>query len=330
MPWTVLLQSPWLAASVSGLLVATASFVLLLQAVQMLPEPKTLEQQRLERLRLRGHGTSAAAVPTRAQLLDKDHWVERLKPLAIKLYGSSDEFLQQIALLLSRAGQPCHAEAIMTFLGQRLFSALVVGGGFFLGLLPLPIPFFLKATALVMGLYAGGLLPMMRLRGLARQRGEEIQRTLPDVLDLMVVCVQAGLVLDATLKRVSTECQLVAPVLSLELHRLGRELNAGLPRAEAFQQLGERNGVDELKSLCALIVQSDRMGVGIAQALKVFSEDLRTRRRQRAEELASKASVKMTVPLVFFVFPPLMIILMGPMAIEIVKVFGGGSMTAGP
>jgi tight adherence protein C len=132
----------------------------------------------------------------------------------------------------------------------------------------------------------------------------------------MVVCVEAGLGLDATIQRVAEETERIAPEISHEFKRLNKELNAGISRAEAFQNLGQRAGVDELRSLCAMVIQSDKMGTSVADTLRVFADDLRVKRRQKAEELAAKASIKMTFPLVFFVFPPLFIVLMGPIVIQ--------------
>jgi tight adherence protein C len=137
----------------------------------------------------------------------------------------------------------------------------------------------------------------------------------------MVVCVEAGLSLDATIQRVADETERIAPELSYELKRLNKELSAGIPRTEALQALGQRVGVDELRSLCGMIVQADKMGTSIADTLRIYADDLRTRRRQRAEELAAKAGIKMTFPLVLFIFPPLFIILMGPIVINAVQSF---------
>jgi tight adherence protein C len=174
---------------------------------------------------------------------------------------------------------------------------------------------------LIAGLLIGSRLPEMGLKGKANKRKDDIRFSLADVLDLMVVCVEAGLGLDATLNRVSEEAMRISPPMGKEFKRVTKELNAGLPRSDVFGQLGKRVGVDELRSLCALIVQSDKMGTSIADGLRVYAEDLRVRKRQRAEELAAKASIKMTLPLVFFVFPPLMIILLGPAVLSMMDMF---------
>ena len=111
----------------------------------------------------------------------------------------------------------------------------------------------------------------------------------------------------------------MAPELAQEFKRLTRELNAGISRTEAFQALGSRSGVEELKSLCALIIQTDKLGTSIGDTLRIYADDMRTKRRQRAEELASKASVKMTLPLVFFIFPSIFVVTVGPGAINIME-----------
>ena len=123
---------------------------------------------------------------------------------------------------------------------------------------------------------------------------------------------------------VADETGRLAPEISHEFKRLNRELNAGIPRVEAFQNLGDRAGVDSMKSLCALIIQSDKLGTSIADVLRIYADDLRVKRRQRAEELASKASIKMTFVLVFFVFPSMFIVLLGPMVITVYKTFFEG------
>jgi tight adherence protein C len=164
-------------------------------------------------------------------------------------------------------------------------------------------------------------MPQFMLKNKAQKRKVEIRYTMPDALDLMVVCVEAGLSLDATIHRVADEMDGMAPEIAHEFKRLNKELSAGIARLEAFQNMGVRSGVDELRSLCAMIVQSDKMGTSVADTLRVYADDLRTKRRQKAEELAAKASIKMTFPLVLFIFPPLFIILMGPVVIKTLQSF---------
>jgi tight adherence protein C len=150
-----------------------------------------------------------------------------------------------------------------------------------------------------------------------RQRA--IQLALPDALDLAIICVEAGLSLDHSLQRVGVELQHAHPDLSDELRLLTLEVRAGKPRAEALRNLGQRIAIDDVRALVAVLLQTDRFGTSIAQALRVHSDALRTERRQRAEEAAAKTTIKMVPVLVFLVFPPMFFVTMGPAVIELVR-----------
>lgn len=238
-------------------------------------------------------------------------------PISKSLYGENEKYVKQVKTLLTEAGLPEQDERIAQFLAQRVAVGLAVGCTLSVFALILSQGFvILGLFFLIGGFLVGSLIPQMALRSKAAKRKIEIRYTLSDTLDLMVVCVEAGLGLDATIQRMAEETERIAPELSHEFKRLNKELNAGISRAEAFQNLGQRAGVDELRSLCAMVVQSDKMGTSVADTLRVYADDLRVKRRQKAEELAAKASIKMTFPLVFFVFPPLFIVLMGPIVIQ--------------
>jgi tight adherence protein C len=144
--------------------------------------------------------------------------------------------------------------------------------------------------------------------------------SLPDALDLLVVSVEAGLGLDQALQRVGEELSFAHPELSGELRLINLELRAGKGRGEALRNLAERTGVDDLSSLAAMLIQTDKFGTSIAQSLRVASETLRTKRRQRAEEAAAKTGVKMVFPLVFCIFPAIWVVTIGPAAIKFVEV----------
>ena len=143
---------------------------------------------------------------------------------------------------------------------------------------------------------------------LAKRRQHRIRLSLPDALDLLVVSVEAGLGLDQALQRVGDELAFAHPDLSDELRLINLELRAGKARAEALHNLAERTGVDDLSSLVAMLVQTDKFGTSVAQSLRVHSETLRTKRRQRAEEAAAKTGVKMVFPLVFCIFPAIWVV----------------------
>ncbi len=168
----------------------------------------------------------------------------------------------------------------------------------------------------------GLFLPSFMLSRHITKRQHRIRRSLPDGLDLMVVCVEAGLGLNAALDRVGREMELVEPALAQELTTTNREIRAGRPRDEALRNLGDRTGVEDLKALVAMLVQTDRFGTSIADSLRVFSDSMRTKRRQRAEEMVAKAAIKLIFPLLLFIFPALLIVLMGPALIKLPELLG--------
>ena len=158
----------------------------------------------------------------------------------------------------------------------------------------------------------GFLLPDFVLRWKIRKRQEEITDALPDGLDLLVVCVEAGLGLNAAFIKITEEFQLSSPALSEEFDIVNREMVAGKPRQEALRALTERTGVEDVKSLVAMLIQTEKLGTSLAQSLRVHSDSLRTRRRQKAEEAAAKTTIKLVFPLVFLMFPALFIVILGP------------------
>ncbi|MDT8420463.1 MAG: type II secretion system F family protein [Desulfuromonadales bacterium] len=163
----------------------------------------------------------------------------------------------------------------------------------------------------------GYLLPGLFLKILIQGRQKRIARALPDALDLMVICVEAGLGLDMTFKRVGDEIRPISPDLSDEFYMVNREVRAGRPRTESFKNLGLRTGVVEVQNLMALLTQTSRFGTSMAKALRVHANAMRIKRRQLAEERAGKAAVKLTLPLMFCIFPAIMVVLAGPAALRI-------------
>jgi tight adherence protein C len=165
----------------------------------------------------------------------------------------------------------------------------------------------------------GYFLPTLVLGHLVETRQKKIKEGLPDALDLMVVCVEAGQGLNAAMKRVSDDLQLSNPILAREMSLVNLEISAGLEREAALRNLAERTGVEDVASLTSMLIQADRFGTSLAQSLKVQSETLRTTRRQRLEELAAKTPVKLVFPLLLFIFPALMVVIIGPAAIRIME-----------
>lgn len=169
--------------------------------------------------------------------------------------------------------------------------------------------FVILAAALVL---LGWFIPNMWVARKTSMRKTEIMHALPDALDLMVVCVEAGLGLNAAILRVGQETRLTSPALSTELRLVNQEILAGKPRAEALRNLAARTGVDDMKSLVAMLVQTDKLGTSIAASLRIQADSLRSKRRNRAEEAARKVAVKLVFPLVLFIFPELLVVLIGP------------------
>src|SRR5579863_3173962 len=158
----------------------------------------------------------------------------------------------------------------------------------------------------------GFFLPRFILKRMIRDRQQRVRIGLPDALDLTVICVEAGLALDQALMRVGQDLHHAHADLSDEFHLVNLEMRAGKPRAEALRNLVERTGVDDIRSLVGTLIQTDRFGTSVAQALRVHSDSLRTERRQRAEEQAAKTTIKMVPPLVLFILVPFLFVTVGP------------------
>ena len=165
----------------------------------------------------------------------------------------------------------------------------------------------------------GYYLPNLLLARLAQRRQRDIVETFPDALDLMTVCVEAGLGMDAALARVAAEIALKSTVVSEELTLVTLELRAGSNKETALRNLAMRTGVEDVDILATMLIQAERFGTGIGASLRVLSEQLRTRRRQGAEEQAAKISLKLLFPLIFFIFPSLLVVLMGPAILQIYR-----------
>jgi tight adherence protein C len=185
----------------------------------------------------------------------------------------------------------------------------------------------LRATAIVhVQMYAvvlaafGFYSPNVWLRRRVKQRQMAIGKSLPDTLDLLVTCVEAGLGLDAALGRITSEIGLSAPELSSELRQTTMEIEAGVVRAEAFRRLAERTGLEELRSLSAMVIQTELFGTGIARALRVHSSSMRTRRTHRAEEEGATVAVKMMLPLILCILPSLFAVILGPAVVRIAQI----------
>ena len=244
-----------------------------------------------------------------------DQVVDTLKRVGNAMPRSLSE-MGKLQTKLVRAGYRGH-EAVAVFFGIRLAFAVLCFWVF-------ATPMFMRSNlALALaGCGLGYLLPSMVLGRMAKRRQHRIRMGLADGLDLLVVSVEAGLGLDQAIQRVGEEIAFAHRDLSDELRLVNLELRAGKGRTESLRALAERTGVDDLASLVAMLVQTDRFGTSVAQSLRVHSETLRTKRRQRAEEAAAKTGVKMVFPLVFCIFPAIFVVTIGPAAIKFMQVIG--------
>lgn len=225
------------------------------------------------------------------------------------------------------AKQASQAQMMMTRAGYRSADAILVMRG-----AKVLSPVFFVALVLVTGLYRlnpilvivvalviGFVLPESWLLWRIKARQKRLRLALPDGLDLMVICVEIGLGLDQALLKVSQELRVVHPELSDELNLVNLEMRVGKTRIEALRELANRTGSEEIRTLVAMLIQTERFGTSIASSLRVHSDELRIRRRQKAEELSAKTTVKMVGPLVFFIFPALMVVILGPAVITLVR-----------
>ena len=215
-------------------------------------------------------------------------------------------------LLMFRAGYRS-SEALLAMRGVKLlFPIAALAGVYFSGLYRINVFFVPIATFAV-----GYLLPDMWLTWRVSVRQRKLRKALPDALDLLVICVEAGLRLDQALMKVSQDMRIAHPELSEELQFVNLEMRIGKTRIDALRELARRTGLDDIKSLVAMLIQTERFGTSIAQSLRVYSDDMRLKRRQRAEEMSAKTSVKMVPALVFFIFPALMVVILGPAIITL-------------
>jgi tight adherence protein C len=244
---------------------------------------------------------------------------QALNPLS-KALPVSPTGVSQTRAWLIEAGyrDPQH---VSIYFGTRVLFALLGLGGVvaFTGF---------DSLLLLVGIPAlGFFIPRFFLKRMMKQRQMRIRLGLPDALDLTVICVEAGLALDQALMRVGEDLRYAHPELSAEFHLFNLETRAGKPRVEGLRNLAARTGVDDVRALVGTLIQTDRFGTSVAQALRVHSDSLRTERRQRAEEQAAKTTVKMIIPLVLFVLPSLIFVTVGPAIIQLMRVLrpmGGG------
>jgi tight adherence protein C len=230
------------------------------------------------------------------------------------------KLLQETTLKLELAGNPGRIDAA-TFLATRFVGAAVFGGGLLMIALLGSNPWTVGRTIMVVGLFTviGFFFPQLWLQSRINARQNEVRKALPDALDLLTICVEAGLGFDAAMSKVAEKWE---NELSLMFGRTIREVQLGKTQREALRDMADRIGLPELTSFVAAVIQSQILGVSLAKVLRIQSDQLRMKRRQFAEELAHKAPVKMIIPMALLTFPSIMIILMAPAAFQIAGAFG--------
>ncbi len=246
-------------------------------------------------------------------------------PVAKKLGEISTRFTPQHVLQstlekLDQAGNPGNMDAA-TFLALRFVGAAVLGGSLFLVFIfsqtwPLSRRILIVALFSVLGFF----FPTLWLKSKIDRRQKEIRKAMPDALDLLTICVEAGLGFDAAMAKVNEKWD---NELALAFGRVIREIQLGKLRREAMKDMASRIGIPELTSFVAAIIQSELLGVGVAKVLRIQADQMRLKRRQRAEEEARKAPIKMIIPMGLFIFPPIMIVLLTPALLQFLKGFKG-------
>ena len=276
-------------------------------AMALAPSPASVIERRLGEIRgERNKKAGAMSAPHKA-ILDV---LKRLGQHAPERPSEGGKLRQRLIWTGYRGN-----EAFIVFAGLRVAVALAA-------FVALATPILMRPNVgAAMGAAAFGyMLPGFVLARMAKRRQHRLRLSLPDALDLLVVSVEAGLGLDQAIQRVADELAFAHRELSEELRLINFELRAGTARSEALHNLATRTGVDDISSLVAMLVQTDKFGTSVAQSLRVHSETLRTKRRQRAEEAAAKTGVKMVFPLVICIFPAVWVVTIGPAAIKFVQI----------
>ena len=307
------------------LLIAISTFVCislgLLGVYWLLYKPQSAATERLRNLAGRDGGATSAPTLDLPEDRPATELAQRLASPLHKLVPPSATEAKKLQKQLMHAGFRS-ADAPIIYRGIQLVSMagfpLIVAGVCALLARPLGSALIYIILAFVVGF----ILPRYFLGRVTKNRQRNLRWGLADALDLMVVSVEAGLGLNAAMMKVASELKDVHPAVAVEFELANLEIRVGRDRDEALRNLAERTGVDDLRSLVAMLIQTDKFGTSIAKGLRVFSDSLRTKRRQRAEQEAQKAAVKLLFPLACFLFPTLFIAILGPAALNLIDVLG--------
>jgi tight adherence protein C len=268
----------------------------------------------------------AARPPSLEELELQRPFSERfLKPIIEKLSGvmaarTPQSTLDSIRTQLELAGNPNNL-TVADFLGIKGFGALIAGGLAFLVTFNQDMSIIFKLLAPLIGAYIGQMLPNLWLNGKITARSQDIQDNLPDAMDLLTIAVEAGMGFEGAISKVVEKWD---NALTQEFGRFLREQRMGVSRRDALRNMALRSNVPDLSSFVAAIIQADQLGVSIARVLSVQSDQMRVKRRQRAEKLAAQAPLKMTFPMVLFMMPSLWIVILGPIVPLVAEMGRGG------
>jgi tight adherence protein C len=301
-------------------LVATSVTLAVIAIAELLPGEEHLVSRQLSAVQQLSRGETALA--RRANAPSSRARLAGILGRIGRSVQRKESRAKTIRELLVQAGYR-RSEALSVFWGTRF--ALMVGLTFSSVILLLLAGQSLKAAlfAMLWGTIVGWVMPKVYLRMRAATRRREIDRNLPDALDLLVVCMEAGLGLNQALARMAEEIRHFSTATSDEFIMVNLEMRAGVPRVDALRALGTRMGVADLRSLATMLIQADRFGTSVAQALRVHAETSRDRRRQRAEEAAAKTTIKLIFPIVLCVLPTVFIIVLGPAIIGFIRTMKG-------
>jgi tight adherence protein C len=305
------------------LLIAISTFVFIslgmMGAYWLLNKPQSAATERLKRL-----GESGPSMATGSISIVEDRsseLAERLASPLSKLLPPSASEVKKLQKQLMQAGIRSSSAPMMFrafhLLSMAAFPA-IVALACALTARPLANATFYILIAFVVGFF----LPRYVLGKMVRSRQQQVRWGLADALDLMVISIEAGLGLNAAMMKVATELKEVHPDICDEFELANLEIRVGRDREEALRNLAERTGVDDLRSLVAMLIQTDKFGSSIGKAIRAYSDSLRTKRRQRAEQAAQKAAVKLLLPLACFLFPTLFIAILGPAALQLIDTLG--------
>jgi len=303
-------MNPVLWLSLAGLFISIALVTGV--GVQLIFFGRTSAQRRLQEI--------APAAVAGGLIVDAVRLTERVDPRLERIAKSipkSPKEMSQLRRRMATAGIYSFGPAVFYSVSELVLPLLFIIPP--LRFMTPPTSYFFAGIAALLGYMVPGFV----LGWLINRQKTRIDNGLPDALDLMVVCVEAGSGLDQAIQKTSVELEISHPELANELKMIITEVRAGKPRLEAFKNFAQRTKVDDVKSLVAMLVQTDRFGTSVAQALRTHAEVSRTKRRQRAEERAAKIGVKLVFPLVFFLFPAFYVVTLGPAVIQFVRVFFG-------